>query len=77
MERRSFNAFSTEMPPSVRGSGSLITLDASAFEELLFSETANPATARRANPAMITIHNLFIIPPTGFGYSYAFTDVAN
>jgi hypothetical protein len=64
MERLSFNAFSTEMPPSVRGSASLIALDASAFEGLLISEAAITTTAKRAKPTTAMIPNLFNIPPS-------------
>jgi hypothetical protein len=59
MERLSFSAFSTEMPPSVRGSGRLIALDASAFEGLLISEEAITTTAKKAKAATAMIPNLF------------------
>jgi hypothetical protein len=52
------------MPPSVRGSGSLIAWEASAFEGLLFSEAAIMTTARRARPTNAMIPNLFIVSPT-------------
>jgi hypothetical protein len=59
MERLTSSDFSTVMPPSVRGSGSLIAWEASAFEELLLSEAAIMTTTRRASPTNAMIPNLF------------------
>jgi hypothetical protein len=61
MERLVSSDFSTEMPPSVRGSGSLMVFEASAFERLLFSEAAITTHARRARPTTAMIPNLFNI----------------
>ncbi|VVB67336.1 Uncharacterised protein [uncultured archaeon] len=63
IDRLSFRAFSTAMPPSVRGSGSLITPDASSWEGPLFSDAAIRAISMRAKQITKVIPNLFIIPP--------------
>jgi hypothetical protein len=59
MERLSSSDFSTVMPPSVRGSGSLIAWEASAFDGLLLSEAAITTVARRAKQTNAMIPNLF------------------
>jgi hypothetical protein len=64
------------MPPSVRGSGSLIDFEASAFE-LILSDAATAVIARRAKATMMKIPCLFIIPPQGLEILFACTDVVN
>jgi hypothetical protein len=63
IDRLYFKAFSTEMPPSVRGSGNLMALEASCFELPLSSDAAITTVESNANPKTETSPNLLIIPP--------------